>query len=281
MVSRFDFTMGSVEASVVGRAMNADIRRFPLRVSDTTIDPVRYAHMARRVHDDLERRRLSVSGELHKFVVLAFELLGRARVSLALGGHDERCGELAMVAATDGAQALTIGQGDGSDELWFSLFPDEELVGALAGTLPGTAPAAGGPLSIEHNEDRPKSAMAALREAEREFDDEETEAFDSLQVNRVLRARGGGGGPRRPSDAERLEEILAAPRLGSGYFLATGVGRHGESRSAQPLTWLHTEDGRYLVETTSAGDGTMIIRYVPTSSADVADAIKRMIATVY
>jgi len=281
MVSRFDFTMGSVEAAVVGRAMNVDIRRFPLRIRDTTIDPARYAKLARRVYDDLERRRLSVSGELHKFVRLAYELLGQARVSVSLSGTDERCGELAMVAATDGAQALTIGQGSGSDELWFSLFPDEELVTALASTLPDTPPAPTGTLTIEHHEDRPRSAMAALRAAEREFDEEETEAFGSLQVNSVLRARREDDGAQQLSDAELLEEVLSAPRLGSGYFTATGTGRHGESRPAQPLTWLHTEDGRYLVETTSDGNGGVVIRYVPASGAEVADAIKHLIATVY
>lgn len=280
MVYRFEFAMGTVEAVVVGRAMNVDIPRFPLRISGTTLDPARYAKLARQVYHDLEARRLSVSGELHKSVRLAFELLGQARVSATLSGTDERTGDLAVIALTDGAQALAISQDSGSDQLWFSLFPDEDLVGVLAGALPETAPAPGGPLSLAHREDRPRSAMAELREAEREFDEEETEAFGSLQVNRVLRSRRAA--PTVPvSDGELLEEVLSAPRLGSGYFGATGTGRHGEHRAAPPLTWLHTEQGRYLVETTAHGDGTSTARYVPAGTADVADAVQHMIAAVY
>jgi hypothetical protein len=280
MVSRFDFTVGSVEATVIGRAVDADIRRFPLRISPTTIDPIRFAKLARRVYTDLEARRLSVDGELHRQVRLAFELLGQHRVSVAVSGSDVHLGEIAVLAATDGAQALTITQADSADPLHFSLFPDEDLVQVLADTLPLLDPAPTGPLSVEQRDGRPRSAMAARRKAEQEFDDEETEAFGNIQVGQVLRAR-----TARPvqsgTDAELLEEILAEPRLGGGYFTAGGFGRHGDRRTAPPVTWLDTEAGRYLVQTSTDGTGTLTARYVPAGTADVADAVQRTISVVY
>ncbi|WP_275897110.1 MULTISPECIES: hypothetical protein [Amycolatopsis] len=63
MVFRFGFTLGSVEAVVAGRALGVDVRVFPLRISHTTVDPLRFARLAIRVHDDLEGRGLSTRGE--------------------------------------------------------------------------------------------------------------------------------------------------------------------------------------------------------------------------
>ncbi|GAB2959664.1 ESX secretion-associated protein EspG [Amycolatopsis acidiphila] len=280
MVSRFDFTLGSVEAVVVGRAVGVDVRVFPLRISNTTVDPVRFAKLARQVYFDLEDRRLSVQGELNRQVRLAFELLGEHRVAVTASGNDSRYGDLALFAATDGAQALAISQADGEDGLWFSLFPDEELVRTIAQALPAMDPAPTGPLSISHREDRPRSAMAARRQAEAEFDEEETAAFGSLELQEVVRTRVAVP-ERGDSDAELLEEIFAEPRFGGGYFTASGRGRHGERRSAPPLTWLDTEAGRYLVQTSTDGSGTLTARYVPAGFTDVAEGVRTLISAVY
>ncbi|GAB3577871.1 ESX secretion-associated protein EspG [Amycolatopsis endophytica] len=281
MVSRFDFTLGSVEAVVVGRALDVDVRVFPLRISHTTVDPVRFARLAIQVYHDLEDRKLSVRGELDPNVRTAFELLGDHRVSVTASGSDSRTGDLAVFAATDGAQALAIRQAPGADQLWFSLFPDEDLVPRVVGSLPPADAPPGGPLSVSRQEgERPRSALAALRQAEEEFDDEETEAFGSLQVTSVVRSRRPAR-TRTVSEEERLEEILAAPRRGGGYFTAHGRGRHGERRSATPVTWLDSEDGRYLVSTGTDGAGTITARYVPAGFPGVAEAVRDMIASVY
>ncbi|GHF79236.1 hypothetical protein FHX82_003356 [Amycolatopsis bartoniae] len=279
-MSRFDFTLGSVEAVVVGRAVGADVRVFPLRISNTTVDPVRFARLARQVYFDLEDRRLSVRGELNRQVRAAFDLLRDHRVSVAASGTDVRHGDLAVFAATDGAQALTITQTGGEDKLEFSLLPDEELVRTLAGALPAADPAPTRPLAVSRRDDQPRSAFAARRQAEEEFDREETEAFGSLQVNSVVRPRGGIRTRTRTQDEEILTEILAGPRLGGGYFTASGRGRHGEQRTAEPVTWLDTEDGRYLVHTTTDRSSTTA-HYVPAGFADVAATVRTMISAVY
>ncbi|GAA3839041.1 MULTISPECIES: ESX secretion-associated protein EspG [Amycolatopsis] len=281
MVSRFDFTLGSVEAVVVGRALGVDVRVFPLRISHTTVDPLRFARLALRVHADLEDRGLSTRGRLDPGVRTAFELLGDHRVTVTASGTDSRAGDLAVHAATDGAQALVIRQAPGEDRLWFSLFPDEDLVPRVAGSLTPADPAPGTPLSVSRREDeRPRSALAALRQAEEEFDEEETEAFGSLQVTTVVRSRRPARA-RAVSEEDRLEEVFAAPRRGGGYFTAHGRGRHGERRSATPVTWLDTEDGRYLVSTRTDATGTITATYTPAGFPAVAEAVRDMIAAVY
>jgi hypothetical protein len=279
MVDRFDFTLDGVAASVIGRALDVDIRRFPLRVGPTTTDPVRVVKLARMVYDDLESRKLSVSGELNRRVQQAFDLLAEHRVSVALSGTDVHDGELAVHAVTDGVQALAITQQDGRDQLRFTLFPDDDLVGVLAGALPPTAAAPTGVLTVTRHGEQQRSAMAARRQAEAEFDDEETEAFGTLQVQRVVRSRRAMAAGAL-TEEEQLDEIFSRPRAGGGYFSASGWGRHGERRTTPPVSWLDTDEGRYLIHTSSDG-GRVTARYVPAGAGEVAGAVQQVISAVY
>jgi EspG family len=140
---RFGFTVNPVELSVLGRAFGVRSRLFPLRLGETTVDPARYALVARVVDDMLERRGLSESGRLHPPVRTAFELLADHRVTVSISGPDELTG----LAVSDGVQAMTITQGtDGV--LSFALFPADELVGAVVGVLPRVRAAAGTPVMV-------------------------------------------------------------------------------------------------------------------------------------
>lgn len=277
---RFEFSLNTVEAHVIGRAMGVDIRQFPLRFAAMPVDPERFARLAKQVHLDLSDRRLSVAGELNRFVRSSFELLRDHRVSVAISGTGVRTGEIAVLSVTDGAQALLVDQPGRQDQLWFRLLSDDELVDALAGVLPPMRAAPGGPLTVNQQPARQLSTVAARRQAEDEFDEEETDAFGNLQVNRMESTRSSYRNTGL-TDRERLEEIFAAPRLGGGYFVATGFTRHQERRPAQSLTWLDTEQGRYLIEARTDQAGTTTARYSPAGGKEVADAIGQLISTVY
>lgn len=276
---RFEFSLNTVEASVLGRALGVDIRQFPLRIGPTSADPERFARIIKQVSLDLSARRLLVSGELNRFVRSAFELLSDHRVSVAVNGTTVQTGDIAVLSVTDGSQALAIEQPDGQDQLWFHLLPDDELVDGLVSVLPEMGPAPGGPLNVSQQAGRRLSA-AAQRRVRAQLDEEETEAFGSVEISDVVQA---GSSPRASGDSERewLEEILAGPRLGNGYFVATGRTRHNERRPASPLTWLDTELGRYLVQARTDRAGTTIAEYLPAGTDDVADAIGQLISTVY
>lgn len=279
MADRFEFTLDSVEATVVGRAVNADVRRFPLRIRNTTIDPVRFVRLGVLVNEALERRGLLVGGRLHPLVQTALELFTDHQVSVSVSGRDQREEDVAMLAMSDGAQAVAVVQPPGEDTLRFSLFPDEDLVHRIATFLPAAPAAPSGILTVQHRPARAVSAMTARRRAEEAADAEETDAFGNLVIGMV------GDGPKRRStgrsDAEKLGEIMAGQRLGVGFLAVSGLRRSGERRSVPPLGWVDTERGRYLVRTTTEVDGTTVATYQPAGTAEVRTAVQHVISSVY
>jgi hypothetical protein len=276
MADRFEFTLGSVEATVVGRAVHADVRRFPLRIRNTTVDPVRYTRLAILVRDELERRGLSSADTLHPSVRTAMELFAEHQVAVSVTGWNAEQEDLAMVAMSDGAQALAVTQAPTSDTLRFSLFADEDLVSTIAGFLPGTRATPDRAYTVEHRPAPALSAMARLRRAEAE----ETDAFRNVDVVGRLEPEPARR-PRPGNDAERLAEIMSGERLGSGFLAATGRRRTGEHRSAPPVGWVDTGQGRFLVETTTAADGATVATYRPAGATELALTIRHVIASVY
>jgi ESAT-6 protein secretion system EspG family protein len=280
MADRFEFVLGAIEALVVGQATGGDVRRYPLRAGNLPADPVRFVRVARQVYDALEERRLSVAGELHPGVRTAFELLAGPRVSVAVSGIDGLGADVAVLVVTDGAQALGITQAPDTDDLLFSLFADEELVEVVTGVLPPAPAATTGRHVVHRAAGREVSAMTAKRIADAEFEEEETDAFGMIEVKAVVRPGRRPPAPK-PSDVAVLEQVLAEPRLGGGHIAVTAQGRHGERVSGDPLSWLDTADGRYLVHTRTGEAGELTADYVPAGRADLARAIRDAIAAVY
>jgi EspG family len=280
MADEFTFTMGSIEASVVARSMSADIDRLPLRIRNSTMDPVRFVKLAVRVDEELTRRGLSTAGRLHPPVRIALELFSRHQVSVAVTGQNERGDDLAMLALSDGSQAVRVVQPPKQDTLRFTLFSDEEMDYQIAAFLPRMSAAPKGTLTVEHRPKVAMSAMAARRRAERELEEEETDAFGNLDVIGTLDDEPAGP-PARVDDAEKLGEILAGKRLGGGFMAATGRRRNGEHRSAPPLGWIDTEKGRYLVRTTIEPDGRTVAAYQPAGAAELQEAVQQVISSVY
>ena len=280
MADRFEFTLDVVEALVVGQATGGDIRQFPLRIGTVPADPVRFVRVATQVYRGMEERRLSVQGELHPAVRTAFGLLAESRVAVAVTGVDGLGSDLSVLALTDGRQALGITQDPRSDELAFSLFPDEDLVEVITGVLPA-ARAATTPAQTVHREaPQEVSAMTARRRAEAAEDKDETDAFGSLRIVKTRSSRARARPGEQPG-GDVLRQVLAAPRLGGGHILTTGRGRFGELRTADPMSWLDTEDGRYLVHTTTGHSGELSANYVPAGRAGVARAVQQAISVVY
>jgi len=280
MAERFQFTLESVEASIVGQALDVDVRRFPLRIRNTTLDPVRFAKVATEVYRRLEQARLSVAGQLHPLVRKAFELLAEHRVSVSVTGIDGLGDDITVLAVTDGAQALEIGQAPEEDRLQFALFADEDLVDVLAGVLPSARAATTGEHVVEQRVQPRVSAMTARRHAEARADEEETDAFGNIELAGVVRARAAAEG-RENHASGVLEQVLSGPRLGGGHILASGRGRRGEHLTAPPLSWLDTEDGRYLVWTEASKGDVLSARYSPAGPVDVAKGIRQVIGSVY
>jgi hypothetical protein len=281
MAERFDFALGSVEASIVAQALQVDVRQFPLRIRNTTVDPVRFTKLATRVYQALELQRLSISGELNPAVRTAFGLLGKHRVSIAVSGIDGLGGDIAVLTLTDGAQALGITQASGEDMLQFALFADEELVEVIAGVLPLMKAATTGKHTVEQRPQSAVSAMAARRLAEAEADDEETDAFGNIELRAVVGARSSSHRRENTGGVDVLERVMSGRRLGGGHVIVTGQGRRGERLTATPLSWLDTEDGRYLVRAETDESGFVTAHYLPAGTADVANGVRQAISSIY
>ncbi len=283
MAERFEFVLDVVEALVVGPAAGGDIRQYPLRIGTLPADPVRFVKLAKQVYLDLEQRRLSVGGELHPGVRTAFELLSDHRVAVAVTGIDGLGADVAVLAVTDGAQALGITQTPETNELLFSLFADEELVDVVTGVLPPAPAASTGAHTVRREAARQVSAMTERRMAEAEAEEEETDAFGNIEVRGVVRPGPGRRAPApvRESGTAVLERVLTAPRLGGGHLVVTGRGRHGQRLTGDPVSWLDTGDGRYLIYARTGETGEFTADYVPAGRADLARAIRAAIAAVY
>ncbi|HWD02582.1 MAG TPA: ESX secretion-associated protein EspG [Amycolatopsis sp.] len=282
MADRFEFVLDVVEALVVGQATGGDIRQYPLRIGTIPSDPVRFVRVATKVYHAMEARRLSLRGELNPHVRTAFGLLARPRVSVAVSGIDGVGTDIAVLVLTDGRQAVGITQNPRDDELLFSLFDDEDLVEVVTGVLPPARPASTGTHTVSRQAERSMSAMTARRLAEAAEDEEETDAFGMLEVSGTVQPRPTDRrGHRQEGSTEVLERVMAAPRLGGGHLTVTGVGRKGERRAADPLSWLDTADGRYLVHTTTGAAGELNAQYIPAGRSEVARALQQAIAAVY
>ncbi|MBK1783343.1 ESX secretion-associated protein EspG [Prauserella cavernicola] len=275
MSERFEFVLGSVEASVVGQALGVDVRRFPLRIRNTTTDPVRLVKLAKIVTGELAKRRLVVGNTLHSHLHTTFGLLGDHRVSVAITGIDGLGADIAVLAVTDGSRALGITQRD--DELFFSVFSDDELVDVLAGVLPPAQPAPGGPATVRSSVTEHRSALAARRAAEREHDEEETDAFGNISIVGMAEPPPERNRRGTESDERKLRRVLEGERHGGGQISVTGRGDRG---TPQSLSWLDAEQGRYLIHTTD-GDGEFVARYEPAGYNDVVRAIRDAVSRAY
>ncbi|GAA3565327.1 ESX secretion-associated protein EspG [Amycolatopsis ultiminotia] len=282
MADRFEFVLDVVESLVIGQATGGDIRQYPLRIGTVPADPVRFVRVATQVYREVEDRRLSVHGELHPGVRTAFGLLAKPRVSVAVSGVDGLGADIAVLALSDGRQALGITQDPRTDDLLFSLFADEDLVEVVTGVLPPARAATTGAHTVHRQASRSMSAMTARRLAEAAEDEEETDAFGMLEVSGQIKPRRPDPRvSRTPGGVEVLERVLAQPRLGGGHVTVTGWGRRGERLAADPLSWLDTADGRYLVKTSGAESGELSADYLPAGRSDVAKAVQQAISAVY
>ncbi len=276
MSETFEFVLGSVEADVVGQALGVDVRRFPLRLRNTTTDPARRVRLAAIVGQRLVERGLSTGTALHPSLRTTFGLFADFRVSVAISGVDGFGSDIAVLALTDGAQALGVTQHAGADELLFSLFSDDELVEVLSGVLPQMPPAPGSTVTVRGRVTEHATAWDARKAAERAEDEEETSAFGNLEVVGTVDAPRPQRRGYRMGDEDRLRLALSGRRLGGGHITVDGRGATG----SQPLSWLDTEEGRYLVHA-ERSQGECVATYEPAGRAEVARAIRETLAGAY
>lgn len=279
---RFEFTVDAVEAVVLGRACGVDVRQFPLRAPGVGHHPVQLAKLAGIVSDRLDEQGLSRRGRLYPQVRSAMALFGEYRASVALAGIDGKDEHFAFLGLTNGSQAVTVFQQGERDEWVIELVPDGAWARELAGILPNMpAGKRRRPLSVTSAPPVVRSANTARRVAEQARDLDETTAYDSLEIQSMVRPPVNPFHGRTRSDDAILGEILGQRRWGSGRIVVTGRDTHGRTREAPPFGWLDADEGRYLVHPVAGLDGSVTTTYTAAGRQDVAAAIRAAIGLVY
>lgn len=277
----FAFTVDTVQAKVLGRALGVDVDMFPLSTVGMGYDLVHFAAAANVAAKDLEQRGLTRHGRLTPALRTTFGLFGGYRAAVAVSGIDGTGKDFSVLGLSDGSQAVTIFQYAGQDEWAIDMMTDDDWLPELVDLLP-EQPAAprGRPLTITTTVEPARSAFREKRDADAEDDQVETAAFDNLEVQTMVRPRRNPFHGRARDDSDVLTAILAQPRLGVGRILVSCRDRHGRTRQTPPFGWLDAEEGRFLVDTHS-NDDQLITTYTPASRSGLAQRIRAAIRTVY
>jgi ESX secretion-associated protein EspG len=226
------FTLSLAAVDILAEALGVDCRRFPFRlpgIGDFADDRVR---IAEAVFADLSQRRLVRNDKLDPAVADALRLMSRYRVAIAVMGTLEPESGLYARVSSDGERGLLVVQ-DGQ-MFGFDFIRPESLARTAVSLLPNVRPGHGQSVTITASPAEPA---------------EQPEGF-----SRPVR-------PARTASQSQLaaaQEMLRRPRTGAGYFVVSAVDRDGREHEAPGLSWLDTDDGRYMAQAhgNGAGGGT-------------------------
>lgn len=217
------FTLSVAAVDILSEALGVDCRRYPFQlpgIGDFVEDRVR---IAQAVFADLSRRGLVRGERLDPDVAEALRLMARYRVAIAvMGTLDDESGLYARVSAGSERGLLVIQE----DQIFrFEFVQPESLARTAVSLLPRLRPGHGQSVTI--------SAAA------KPVQSEEPRGFA-----RPLRP------PRTTSQSQLLaaQEMLRKPRTGAGYFVVSVMDGSGREVRAPGLSWLDTEDGRYMAQ---------------------------------
>jgi hypothetical protein len=216
------FTLSLAAVDILSEGLGVDCRRFPFQltgIGDFVEDRVR---IAQAVFADLGRRGLVRGEKLDPSVAEGLRLMARYRVAIAvMGTLDDESGLYARVCS-DGDRGLLVTQ---EGQLFrFEFLRPESLARTAVSLLPRLRPGHGQSVTIS-------TASVAT--------EEKPEGF-SRQVRPA----------RTPSQSQMAaaQEMLRKPRTGAGYFVVSAMDSNGRETRAPGLSWLDTEEGRYMAQ---------------------------------
>jgi hypothetical protein len=227
------FTLSLAAVDILAEALGVDCRRYPFQlpgIGDFVADRVR---IAQAVFADLTRRGLVRNDKLDTDVAEGLRLMARYRVAIAvMGTLEDESGLYARVSADTDRGLLVVQE----DQIFrFEFIRPESLARTAVGLLPRLGPGHGQSVTI-----------AAATPPAKPVEGEEHRGFA-----RPLR-------PARTTSQSQLvaaQEMLRKPRTGTGYFVVSAMDRGGHETRAPGLSWLDTEEGRYMAQAHPDQDG--------------------------
>jgi hypothetical protein len=245
------FTLSLAAVDIVTEGLGVDCRRFPFQlpgIGDFVEDRVR---IAQAVFADLGRRGLVRGEKLDPAVAEGLRLMARYRVAIAvMGTLDDESGLYARVCA-DGDRGLLVTQE--GQMFRFEFVRPESLARTAVSLLPRLRPGHGQSVTI---------TTGSVATAEK------PEGF-----SRPVR-------PARTASQSQLaaaQEMLRKPRTGAGYFVVSAMDSNGRETRAPGLSWLDTEEGRYMAQAhPGEGGGT----FAPADTIRLVHQLDDLMASV-
>lgn len=236
------------------------MRLFPFQIPSFGTLMEDRARIARAVQDDLENRGLCQAGNVNEDVLMALRLLADHQVAIAVMGTVDGGREIYARASATARQGV-LAQKD-EQLIKFELIRPEALARSAVGLLPDLKAGPGQSVQITQ-----PVAVPARHRVEDEGD---------LGFAQPVRAR------RSMSDAQlhAAEEILRRPRKGGGYFVVSGRDARGKDVAAPGLSWIDTEDGRYMVQSRTSEDGQQHGTFAPADPGRIAHQLNDLLRAV-
>ncbi|ONI73036.1 hypothetical protein ALI144C_44595 [Actinosynnema sp. ALI-1.44] len=216
------FTLSLAAVDILAEALGVDCRRYPFQlpgIGDFVDDRVR---IAKAVFADLARRGLVRGEQLSPSIADGLRLMSRYRVAIAvMGTLDDQSDLYARVSADGDRGLLVIQEGQ---MFRFEFVRPESLARTAVSLLPRLRPGHGQSVTV--------TARPVAIEEKREGYAREVRPARTMSQAQMIAA----------------QEMLRKVRTGAGYFVVSAVDRDGRETRAPGLSWLDTEDGRYMAQ---------------------------------
>lgn len=250
---RETFTLSLAALDILAEAVGVDPRQYPFQlpgIGDFVEDRIR---IAQAVFADLGRRGLIRNERLDPDVAEGLRLMSHYQVAIAvMGTLDDESGLYARVSAGDDQGMLVIQEGQ---MFRFEFIRPQSLARTAVSLLPRLKPGHGQSVTIAATSSKP-------------VEKEEHRGFA-----RPLR-------PARTASQSQLlaaQEMLRKPRTGAGYFVVSAMDSRGRESRAPGLSWLDTEEGRYMAQAhPESGGGT----FAPADTIRLVQQLEDLITSV-
>lgn len=248
------YQLSLAAADVLGQTLDVNVRQFPFDIPSHGEYQVDRQRIAREVFLDLDRRGLIRRGDIDPDLTKALRTLANHTVTVSAMGTVEKTRELYGRAATDGETGVLAVKDERT--LRLELIRPTALAVTLVGLLPKLSAGPGQSVSI---------TQSAPQHESTDF---------------MLSAR-----PNRDGNEQQLRvaaSYLSRPRTGTGMFTVSGRDhRTGRELHGGTLTWIDTEDGRYLALSRPPGeDGQVRTTFSPADPTRLAHQLGDLIEAV-
>jgi len=253
------FTLSFVAVDILSQVLRVDCRLFPFQIPAVGEFAEDRARLLAAIRSDLERRGLAGAAGPRPEVIDALRLMSDYGVAVAVMGK-AGSRDLYARASSDGDRGLLVVQERAG--LSFRFVRPDSLARTVAGLLPRAKAGPGQSVTITAPAAQPSPG--------------EDRYGESIWVEQVRPTRS-------PSESQlrAAADMLARPRLGSGYLMVSGRDRTGREIMAPQLTWIDTDLGRYLARSGPADPhGPASSTFFPADDARLAHQLAELITSV-